>query len=458
VIDPLTQAAFAVHSNRGAYALLLGSGLSRGAGIKTGYEIVLDLADQVAQLSGEDPSGDREAWYRTKFGEDLDYSRLLERLGATPAERQAILRHYFEPTPEERDSGEKQPTAAHRAIASLVAAGYIRVIITTNFDALLEDALVEAGIRPYVVRGAPDVEGMGPPSQQPCLVVKVHGDYLDTRIRNTPAELDTYDPAVDKLLDRLLDDYGLIVCGWSSDWDGALRDAVRRIPQRRLTTFWTVRGGPSPAASALIANRSAVTITIRDADQFFAGLAERVGAIEDLRQRPPVTVELAVAAAKRHLVDPSGRIRLRDLVKTETDAVLATIASLGDDNGVFSVDEFERRPSLRGVHGQARRRRRDGVLLGGRGAAWRVGRGPPATRQPRPRQRPGGLLPASRLSLDDLSVRGCRRGDRRRTRRDAGGAPPGSGPSTRPRGARSGRSRDEPFVAARRDGTAPEGA
>jgi SIR2-like domain len=342
VIDPVTQAAFAVQSNRGAYALLIGSGVSRGAGIKTGYEIVLDLADQVARLSGDNP-GDPDAWYRAKFGEDLDYARLLERLGGTPTERQAILRHYFEPTSEERDAGEKQPTVAHRAIAALVAAGYVRIIITTNFDTLLEDALSEAGIRPYVVRGAPDVEGMGPPGQHTCLVVKVHGDYLDTRIRNTPAELDAYEPAIDKLLDRLLDDYGLIVCGWSSDWDGALRDAVRRIPHRRLTTFWTARGSLSRGAADLVANRSAVAIPIRDADKFFTDLLQQVVALDDLRQRPPLTVELAVAAAKRDLVDQSGRIRLRDLVKAETDAVLATLADLGDDNGVFAVDELERR-------------------------------------------------------------------------------------------------------------------
>jgi hypothetical protein len=343
MIHPITQAAFAIYSNRGAYAFILGSGVSRGSQIKTGYEIVLDLADQIARLSDEDTAGDPEAWYRAKFNEDLDYSRVLERLGNTAAERQSILRHYFEPSPEERQRGEMLPTEAHRAIGALVAAGYVKVIITTNFDRLLEDAIAEAGVRPYVVRGAPDIEGMAPVGQMQCLVVKVHGDYLDTRIRNTPTELAAYDPALDGLLDRILDEYGLLVCGWSSDWDEALRNAVRRIAHRRLTTFWTIRGEPSQSAEDLIANRSAVKVPIEDADRFFSDLLDRVEGLDDLRQSPPLTVELAVAATKRYLAADSGRIRLRDLIKAETEATFATVAGLGNDDSDGSNDEFERR-------------------------------------------------------------------------------------------------------------------
>ena len=51
------------------------------------------------------------------------------------------LKAYFEPNDDERAQGLKRPTAAHRSIAELVAAGAIRVIITTNFDCLLEQAL-----------------------------------------------------------------------------------------------------------------------------------------------------------------------------------------------------------------------------------------------------------------------------------------------------------------------------
>ena len=41
--DPLTRPAFSIFENKGVYAVLVGSGLSRAAEIPTGWEITLDL-------------------------------------------------------------------------------------------------------------------------------------------------------------------------------------------------------------------------------------------------------------------------------------------------------------------------------------------------------------------------------------------------------------------------------
>src|SRR5207244_12901588 len=65
----------------------------------------------------------------------------------TPAERRNLLASYFEPSEEDRQLNRKLPTLAHHAIARLVAAGYIRLILTTNFDPLIETALESAGDR-----------------------------------------------------------------------------------------------------------------------------------------------------------------------------------------------------------------------------------------------------------------------------------------------------------------------
>ena len=342
-MDPLVPLAFAVQSGRGAYVLLLGSGVSRSSEIKTGWEILTDLIGKVAQLSGADPGADPDDWYRTTFGEEPDYSRVIERLAPTAAERQALLRSYFEPTPEEREQGTKTPSTAHRAIAQLVAKGYIRVVITTNFDRLLEDALGEAGVKPYVVRSSIDVAGMPAPAQLDCLVVKAHGDYLDQRLRNTPSELATYEPELDALLDRLIGDYGLVIVGWSGEWDGALRDALRRSPNRRFTTFWTSRGELSQGAKDLSENRGAQLVTIVDADSFFTQLTEKVMALEEMRERAPVSADLAVATAKRQLADPSGRIRLRDLIIREVDAAAAVVNEVSARPAIPSQEEYEHR-------------------------------------------------------------------------------------------------------------------
>lgn len=58
MLDPQVSLTFALHSNRGAYAALIGSGVSVGAGIPTGWQVVLDLISKVAMILGEDPGDD----------------------------------------------------------------------------------------------------------------------------------------------------------------------------------------------------------------------------------------------------------------------------------------------------------------------------------------------------------------------------------------------------------------
>jgi len=153
-VEPIISLAFAMQSNKGVYALLLGSGVSRSAGIPTGWEMVLDLIRKMAKLAGADCEPDPPAWYAQEFGEEADYGKLLNEVAKLRSERQGLLRAYFEPTAEDREDGLKLPRDAHRAIAELVQGGYVRVIITTNFDRLIEPALEEIGIIPTVISTA----------------------------------------------------------------------------------------------------------------------------------------------------------------------------------------------------------------------------------------------------------------------------------------------------------------
>ena len=244
MIDPIHSLAFSIQANRGVYAVLMGSGVSKAAKIPTGWEITLDLIRKLAVLHEEPCDPDPESWYRERFGSDPDYSELLDALAKTPAERQQLLRAYWEPTTGEHEEADKQPTAAHRAIAALVAGGFVRVVVTTNFDRLMETALRDGGIEPTVLSTPEQVTGAIPLIHAQCCLFKVHGDYLDTHIRNTRTELDQYPPEFDRFLDRILDEFGLIICGWSAEWDGALRNALLRAQSRRFTTYWATRAIP----------------------------------------------------------------------------------------------------------------------------------------------------------------------------------------------------------------------
>lgn len=317
-MTPELSLAFAIQSSPGVYALLLGSGVSRAARIPTGWEVVLDLVKKLAVAQDADCEPDPAAWFQAQYGEEPGYSRLLDALAKTPAERAQILRAYFEPSEEERRDGAKSPTKAHRAIARLVSSGHIRVILTTNFDRLMERALEEVGVAPTVISTPDQVEGAVPLAHMKCCVIKLHGDYLDTRILNTPEELASYAPQVDKLLDQVFDEYGLVACGWSADWDEALRRAIERAPSRRFSTFFAARGSPGERAAELIARRGGQHVSISDADSFFENVEQRVRAIEQFSQPHPLSVKAAVAACKRYLASPNtSRIQLSDLIGDE---------------------------------------------------------------------------------------------------------------------------------------------
>ena len=283
MIDPVDSLAFSVQANPGVYALLLGSGVSRRAQIPTGWEITLDLIRKLAAATGDSAEPDPELWYRGKYHEVPDYSELIDGLAKTQAERQQLLRSYFEASQQEREESVKQPTAAHRAIASLVASGFIKVIITTNFDRLIEKALEDAGVAPAVLSSPDQVRGMLPLVHTPHCVIKVHGDYLDTRIRNTPSELDEYPDEFNQLLDRVFDEFGLIVCGWSADWDIALRELLYRATSRRFTTYWAVHGEASETAQRLMSHRRAQVIDIDDANNFFEGIQQKLSQSTGIR-------------------------------------------------------------------------------------------------------------------------------------------------------------------------------
>ena len=301
--------------------MLLGSGISRSAKIPTGWEITLDLVRKLAALSGEDCGSDPEKWYLEKFSHDPNYSDILNEVAKTATERQQLLRPYWEPTDEERQEGSKQPTKAHRSLASLARRGFVKVIVTTNFDRLMELALRDEGVEPTVLSTVDQINGAIPLVHAQCCVFKVHGDYLDPGIRNTRDELDSYPKAVDGLLDRIFDEFGLIVCGWSAEWDGALCSALMRAQSRRFTTYWASMGDPGDAAQRLIDHRKAQLVPINGADAFFEAVREHVEAIDEFSRPHPLSTEAAVASLKRYMSENRYRIQLMDLVDAEVGRV-----------------------------------------------------------------------------------------------------------------------------------------
>lgn len=339
MIEPITSLVYSIASNRGVYALLLGSGISRVAEIPTGWDITLELIRRLAKIEKEDCGPDPSAWYRHKYNEEADYSELLNQIAKTPSERSSLLKEFFEPSQDEIERGAKAPTKAHKAIAELVSHGYVKVIITTNFDRLMEIALENISIVPIVLSTPDSIEGAPSVIHNNCTIIKVNGDYLDTRIRNTSSELGNYEEPVDQLLDRIFDDFGLIICGWSAKWDIALRKALERCKNHRFTTYWADIVDLDEPAKRLAELRKAVVIPIVDADNFFSELSESVLAIETYRKPHPLSLDISVARLKKYLVDNRYRIELYDLVNSEREQLHNNLSA-----EYYTVDSKKMKP------------------------------------------------------------------------------------------------------------------
>ena len=329
-LSPLVSLATSMHSQPGVYAVLLGSGVSTGAGLLTGWGVVKELVAQIAAAAH--PQDEQavtaartnpEGWWAEHGEGELGYASLLERLSPSAAARQGLLAGFFEPGDDE-DTPVRQPSRAHHAVAELVRRGSVRVIVTTNFDRLVEQALESAGISPQVISRPEAVNGMAPLAHARATVIKLHGDYLDLGTRNTPTELSEYPHEWTELLRQVFDEYGLVVSGWSADWDIALVRALEESPARRYPLFWDRRSSRGEAATRLLAARDGIVLPAASADELFSELVDSLDALDRLTA-PPLSTAMAIARLKRYLPDPVRRIDLHDLVMGIVDNVVEAI-------------------------------------------------------------------------------------------------------------------------------------
>lgn len=327
--DTRIALATSLHSQQGIYALLLGSGVSTGAGISTAWEIANDLARMAAAANGDEVATDFDpiAWW-VKHGDakNFGYSGILESLATTSAARRALLAGFFEPSDEERAKGKKMPSVAHHAIASLISRGTIRVILTTNFDRLLEQALEARGIFPQVISSPNGIRGMQPLAHAQCTIIKLHGDYSSQIQLNTVTELASYPREINSLLDRIFDEYGLIVNGWSAEWDQALVTAFERMKSRRYPLFWTSYKEPGAIAKNLIGQHRAHLITNAEADKFFPELLNQLEALDRLGA-PKISTAMALAKLKNLLADPTKHIQVREMLEAEVEQIRNALSS-----------------------------------------------------------------------------------------------------------------------------------
>jgi len=229
--------AWAVAPQR--FAWLLGAGASAAAGLPTATQIRDDLLLRVyaqrhnlvrQNLNANDPSvrGALDQYFNGRndmvaFGSDDDYSCAFELALGDKAAR----RHYLQGLLSGR-----RPSYGQRIFGALLTAGFINVATTTNFDSLIEQAAAESysavndADRPRVLRvaalGSVDRARQVLFTQTHPLLVKLHGDFGESSLKNLSSELVAQDEVLRQSVHDISRTVGLAVVGYSGRDDSVM--------------------------------------------------------------------------------------------------------------------------------------------------------------------------------------------------------------------------------------------
>ena len=342
-IEKLTTLAFSMYTNKGAYALLLGSGISRSAHIPSGWEVEEKLIQKLGASQGVTESEDWHQWYKDCYKQSASYSSLRGDIVKKTTERVQLMKPFFEPTDEEKELGWKKPTKAHVAIAKLAKEGYIRVILTTNFDRLLEKAFELEGITPQVISHEGAISQATPivHSKRPT-IIKINGDYIDCQFRNTTEELDEYPGQMKLYLHRIFEDYGLVTCGWSGEWDKGLIEIINSTTRSRYNSFFAYIGEVNNSIKSLSQNRLGEVMPIENADNLFSELYEQIMALEKHDVNANMSHAMMMARVKKYLSSKQYDIEFADIIEKWGTEAYNQITEVAHYNFQLSKKDFER--------------------------------------------------------------------------------------------------------------------
>ena len=208
-------------------AWLLGAGASADAGVPTAGQLIDEL---LAVLYCSDNGIHHSDLMRDPRWQQRVHAFYDGRHGLPPLADNAFYSAVFEKVYPDRDArarfvlerlSGRRPHPGQHTLAALVAAGLAPVLITTNFDTLLEDA-----IRPALdPAAAARLTVLDPESSTRAaftiatdarpLLMKIHGDLGAVTVKNTTAELAAQDELLRAAALSLLGRHGLLVAGYS---------------------------------------------------------------------------------------------------------------------------------------------------------------------------------------------------------------------------------------------------
>lgn len=248
-IDHVVSALKRMKDVRGS-VVLIGAGCSKSAGIPLAGELMEQIESEFAPLPPDLPKT------------YADYMNFVP-----PGDRRALLANHID---------RARINWAHIALAQLIASGYVRCVLTTNFDPLIVRSCAMLGCFPAVY-DFPISKFFNPAEVVDPSIIYLHGQRTGFVMLNTKNE--TGRNPLDAVFARAGEQRPWIVIGYSGDSDPVFEQLASH-DRFDHGLFW-IGYRDAPASKhvrerLLLDGKYASYIQGFDADSFFVGLAKKL--------------------------------------------------------------------------------------------------------------------------------------------------------------------------------------
>jgi NAD-dependent SIR2 family protein deacetylase len=205
---------------------LFGAGASRSSGMPSATDIIWDLKRRYYCLKQNQPISNNElsneaikqkiqnyleAEGNPKLWADDEYSHYFKLLFGSDLDIQRnYLAEMLSPSKITINSG-------YRILSALIAMEKVKIIFTTNFDSVLENAfslVANKDLHSFALEGAEAALTALNDENYP-LYIKMHGDFRYQEMKNLPESLQNNNEKVEQAFVNACSRYGLIVSGYS---------------------------------------------------------------------------------------------------------------------------------------------------------------------------------------------------------------------------------------------------
>jgi tetratricopeptide (TPR) repeat protein len=259
------------------FCFILGAGASKPSGVRTGAELARFFVEEMyhAENFGKEPM---EQWATAEklgiVGFDLTraeefYPQLyLRKFGEHPDRGYAFL---------EQEMGGREPSYGYSVLAWVLAQTPHKVVVTTNFDNLVADAIsIHSSTFPRIV-GHESLAGFVQAALRRPLVAKIHGD-LGFAPRNTPEEIAELSDQWKTALKRVFERFTPIVIGYGGN-DGSLMGTLEGLsPGVPESIYWCQRDESpvSPRVMKLLEQKKGDLVIIPGFDELMLKIQDHM--------------------------------------------------------------------------------------------------------------------------------------------------------------------------------------